>query len=402
MYLGVSFSILNTMDNQNSSPSNPFQPTTPASSPSMPSSPQPVGSSNQGMNNTPTSSPAQPTPSPLGAGYIPPHEPSSDSPDHPVVPHITEDDGSKPKINPTLALIMLGILVVGIMLGYLIGRSSSPKAVATVPTPAPASPTIEVELPMQPDATDSAEVGRLAIRTYTDGQRFRVDLPQSANCDNNSCVTQTATEFIVESNAAAAQTESDPQAGTTVMETTSVDDWRFTLFIGEPAEPVLPGNSVDQLSNMEAGTTEMVEGPDTTYSLTRLDDLQIAGVPAKQFEMNYSANGMAKTWLAQFEQNGVMYTLRYEWTSEVYDMVPAQIATSFDFSVPTAEELSGQEAQSYPAMEGQDQGAGAEGLPGGVPGGGPDATLDSQGQGTTQSDTQTPPGQGAAQSGMAQ
>ncbi len=300
---------------------------------------------------------------------------------------------------------MLGILVVGIMLGYLIGRSSAPKAVATAPSPAPASPTMQVEMPMQPDATESADVGRLAIRTYTDGQRFRVDLPQSANCDNDTCITQTATEFIVESKAAIAQTEStDPQAGTTLMETTSIDDWRFTLFIGEPAEPVLPGNSVDQLANMEAGTTEMVEGPDTNYTLTRLEDIQIAGVPAKQFEMNYSANGMAKTWLAQFEQNGVSYTLRYEWTSEVFDMVPAQIGTSFDFSVPTPEELSGQaveqDVENYPAIEGQNQGAGSEGLPGGVPGGGPDATLDSQGQGTTQSAPAQ--GQGAAQSGMAQ
>lgn len=312
------------------------------------------------------------------------------------MPHITEDDGTKPKINPTIALIMLGILVVGIMLGYLIGRNSSPKAVATAPTPAPVSPTIQVEMPMQPDATNSAEVGKLAIRTYTDGQRFRVDLPQAANCDNDSCITQTATEFMVVSLASTPQTDpADPQADVQFMQTASVDDWRFSMFIGEPVEPVLPGNSVDQLANMEAGTTEMVEGPDTNYTLTRLEDIQIAGVPAKQFEMNYSANGLAKTWLAQFEQNGVMYTLRYEWTSEVFDMIPSQIGTSFDFSVPTAEE------QSVPEV--QDQGAEAQGLPGGVPGGGPDATLDSQEQGTTQSaPAQSAPGQGAAQSGMSQ
>jgi hypothetical protein len=339
------------------------------------------------------------SPSPLGAGYIPPNEPSTDSPEHPVVPHITEDDGTKPKVNPTIALIMLGILVVGIMLGYMIGRSSASKTVATAPTPAPVSPTLQVEVPMQPDANESADAGRLAIRTYTDGQRFRVDLPQSANCDNDSCISQTATEVIIESKAAVAQSEAtDPQAGITLMETTSIDDWRFTLFIGEPAEPVLPGNSVDQLANMEAGTTEMVEGPDTNYTLSRLDDIQIAGLPAKQFEMNYSSNGMAKTWLAQFEQNGVMYTIRYEWTSEVFDMVPAQIGTSFDFSVPSAEELSGQDAQNFPAMEGQNQGA--DGLPGGVPGGGPDATLDSQGTDQTQQG-QTAPAQGSGQNGMA-
>lgn len=344
--------------------------------------------------STTSSSHAPATPSPLGSGYIPPRKPSTDSPVPPVVPLITEDHGTKPKINPTIALIMLGTLVVGIMLGYLIGRNSSSKAIATVPTPAPVSPTFQVEMPMQPDATNSAEVGKLAIRTYTDGQRFRVDLPQAANCDNDSCITQTATEFTVLSLASTPQTNpADPQADTQFMQTVSVDDWRFSMFIGEPVEPVLPGNSVDQLANMKAGATEMVEGPDTNYTLTRLEDIQIAGVPAKQFEMNYSTNGLAKTWLAQFEQNGVMFTLRYEWTSEVFDKIPSRIATSFDFSVPTAEQ------QSVPDV--QDQGIGAQGLPAGVPGGGPDATLD--GQGTTQSaPAQSAPGRGSAQRGTSQ
>ncbi|MFW5703878.1 MAG: hypothetical protein ACOCXQ_03500 [Patescibacteria group bacterium] len=273
----------------------------------------------------------------------------------------------KPRINPTLAIIGIGLFVVGSMMGFFIGRSSAPRqqAASTAPEPTVAEQQTEEALPMQP-----ADTGELEMVPIVDAEDFVVDLPQPQNCDN--CIQSEGDVFRVISKGTTEAMPGDDamMVGTgeaEAMQTSppSIDDWAFTvtritsedLPLAEKKGTVPPGEAITDLWTAENGETVVVTDPETgeEITFTRGEDSVVSGYEARTYISDVTRFGTGNRADAIFQDDdGVVRVITYEWISEEYDQVFDAIVNSF--TLTTGEDMM------PGAMDGVDDATGSSDL----------------------------------------
>lgn len=224
-----------------------------------------------------------------------------------------------PRVNSTLALVVLGLVTAGIMLGYLLGRSSVEQrepVIAQLLTTTPAPTTMQV---LEPDVSPQ----ELSPVSYS--QRFAIEIPEPQNCIE--CITSTDTFLQVTSRG-----EAVSETGEVLP---SLEDWRFTVQELTPeatAVAGIPSTLFDEISARSLQPVRFTNTDSEEESVLTLDNenpIIIDDLVYPYFIAETNSFGTGYQHVLIMESGDTSYFFSFEFVSEKYDGVFRDAVQSF-------------------------------------------------------------------------
>ena len=231
-----------------------------------------------------------------------------------------------PKLNSTLALVVLGLFTAGIMFGYLLGRSSTQESrplLSQTPTDVPAVSEAPVGV------LDSPEPD---LRTVSYAQNFSIAIPEPQNCRDCIISTDTFLQVVSRGEPVPADQPARP----------SLEDWRFTVqeMTGEAsASAGLPAGTLSTLLGPEPDLPERIPFTNTeTGEETEL--IRVDSDPIQYYQADTNSFGTGFHQVIILNYQGTPYLISFEYLSEAFSGVFEEAVVSFSVTGSENDDVS--------------------------------------------------------------
>lgn len=224
-----------------------------------------------------------------------------------------------PPVNSTVALVILGLVTAGIMLGYLLGRATNEQKEPLIAqqltiTPAPTNPPV-----LDPDVSPQE------LQPVAYSQRFTIEIPEPQNC--RDCIESTDTFLQVVSRG-----EPISDTGDVVP---SLEDWRFTVqeLTEEATEaagiPAAVFEDIEQRSLVPVSFTHTESGETGELTLNSTTPVIIDDLVFPYFVTETNSFGSGYQQVLIMDAGDSRYFFSFEFISESYDGVFQEAVESF-------------------------------------------------------------------------